>query len=69
MLLKLITTTDFSKDHNIKNSSIKEVQKITIMQLNIKDKDPKVDIIISDYKIPNIIFDFGSQVNILPKTT
>ena len=35
----------------------------------MKDKDPKVDLIIVDYKIPDVIFDLGSQVNILPKAT
>jgi len=59
-LLKLITTTDFSKYENKKIGSTKEVQTIASIRLNITDKDPKVDLIICDYEIPNVIFDLGS---------
>jgi len=67
ILLKVIHTTNFFKDQKMKNSSTKEVKKITSTSLNIKDKDPKVDLIIYDYKVPNIIFYLGSQVYILSK--
>lgn len=33
------------------------------------DLDPKVDLVVNGYTIPQVVVDFGSQVNILPRST